>query len=191
MLLALLLTAATIIGRPSPDWPALRWVQGGPVSLADLRGKVVLIRFFTDRECPFCSATAPALNELDTEFRGRGLVVIGFYTPKPRPRPTSIENVRSTVAAYGFRFPVAVDDEWKALRRLWLDRSSGAGWTSASLLIDRRGVVRYVHPGGVFAKDSPNQQARRDYEEIRSAIETLLEGVRSPPPARAERGRDQ
>jgi peroxiredoxin len=174
VLAAITLAAATIIGVPAPDWGELAWVQGGPLSLSDLRGKVVLVRFFTDPECPFCSATAPALNEFDRDFRARGLVVVGFYTPKPRPRPVSVEDVRRTVTAYGFRFPVAVDDEWKALRRLWLDRSPGAGWTSASLVIDRDGIVRHVHPGGVFAKDSADPQARRDYDEIRATIETLL-----------------
>jgi peroxiredoxin len=173
MLLTFLL-ASTLLGAPAPDWPSLRWVQGGPLTVGELRGKVVLIRFFTDPECPFCSATAPALNEFDRDFRARGLVVVGFYTPKPRPRPTSVEDVRRTVTEYGFRFPVAVDDEWKALRRLWLDRSPGAGWTSAALVIDRDGIVRHVHPGGVFAKDSSDPQARRDYEEMRASIEMLL-----------------
>jgi peroxiredoxin len=172
--LALLLATAAVVGNPTPELPSLQWVQGGPLTLAGLRGKVVLIRFFTDRECPFCSATAPALNELQRDFAARGLVILGLYTPKPRPRPTSVEDVRKTVDAYGFRFPVAVDDGWKALRRLWLDRSD-SGWTSASLLIDRAGVVRHVHPGGVFAKDSADPQARRDYDEMRTAVERLLD----------------
>jgi peroxiredoxin len=175
VVLALLLAASTIVGSASPEWANERWVQGGPLTLAGLKGKVVLIRFFTDPECPYCSATAPALNGFDREFGRKGLVVVGFYTPKPRPRATSIEDVRKTVEAYGFRFPVAIDDDWATLKRLWLDRASGAGWTSASLLIDRHGVVRHVHRGGVFAKDSPDPQARRDYAEIRSAIEKLLE----------------
>jgi peroxiredoxin len=175
VVLALLLAASTIVGTASPEWANERWVQGGPLTLAGLKGKVVLIRFFTDPECPYCSATAPALNEFDREFGPKGLVVVGFYTPKPRPRATSTENVRKTVEAYGFRFPVAIDDDWATLKRLWLDRASGAGWTSASLLIDRHGVVRHVHRGGVFAKDSPDPQARRDYAEMRSAIEKLLE----------------
>ena len=46
--------------------------------------------------------------------------------------------------------------------------------TSASLLIDRKGVVRHVHPGGVFAKDSPDPQARRDYADMRAAVEALV-----------------
>jgi peroxiredoxin len=168
-----MLLAATVLGQPAPAWPELRWAQGGPLSLADLRGKVVLVRFFTDPDCPYCSATAPALNELDSEFGSRGLVVLGFYTPKPKPRPTTVEHVRRVAQKYGFRFPVAVDDQWKALRPLWLDRAD-TGWTSASLLIDRSGIVRHVHDGGVFAKDSPDPKARRDYEKMRSAVETLI-----------------
>lgn len=171
-MLATLLLAA-ILGQPAPPWPEVRWAQGGPLALPDLRGKVVLVRFFTDPDCPYCSATAPALNELDHELRDRGLVVLGFYTPKPAPRKTTAAHVRAVARKYGFGFPVAVDDEWKVLKRLWLDRAD-SGWTSASLVIDRRGVVRHVHPGGVFAKDSADPRAQRDYEDMRAAIEALL-----------------
>ncbi|MDQ5859277.1 MAG: TlpA family protein disulfide reductase [Acidobacteriota bacterium] len=179
MLAALLLASSLVLGKPAPAWPELRWVQGGPLALSDLRGKVVLVRFFTDPDCPYCSATAPALNELHREFGGRGLVVVGFYTPKPSPRRTTVGHVRKVARKYGFSFPVAVDDEWKALRRLWLDRED-SGWTSVSLLIDRKGVVRHVHPGGVFAKDSADPEARRDYAEMREAIEALLTEKETP-----------
>jgi peroxiredoxin len=177
--LALLLASSMVLGRPAPAWPALRWVQGGPLALSDLRGKVALVRFFTDPDCPYCSATAPALNELSKEFGGRGLVVVGFYTPKPGPRATPVEHVSKVARKYGFSVPVAVDDEWKALRSLWLDRAD-SGWTSVSLLIDRKGVVRHVHPGGVFAKDSPDPDARRSYAEMREAIEALLTEKEAP-----------
>jgi peroxiredoxin len=163
-----------IIGKPSPEWPDVRWVQGGPLRLADLRGRVVLIRFFMDAGCPLCKGTAPALNEFEREFGLKGLVVIGFHTPKPRPRPTSVAEVREIAKAFGFRFPVAVDDEWSVLRRLWLDRVPEAEFTSASLLVDRRGVVRHVQPGGIYAKDSKDPGARRDYRSMRAAIVKLL-----------------
>jgi peroxiredoxin len=163
-----------LVGTPSPDWPAREWVQGGPLQLGDLRGKVVLVRFFMESGCPYCRATAPALNALQEEFGPRGLVVVGLYTPKPQPRPTSMDEVRGYVRAYGFRFPVAVDDDWAALRRLWLDRVPGADFTSSSLLIDAHGIVRHVHPGGAFAPDAADGQARRDYAELRAAIERAL-----------------
>lgn len=163
-----------IVGEPCPEWENSTWVQGGPLRLADLRGKVVLLRFFMESDCPYCRGTAPALNEFDRELGPRGLVVVGMYTPKPRPRRTSVETVRRHVEAYGFRFPVAVDDDWATLRRLWLDRVPEAEFTSASLLIDQRGIVRRVHPGGVYAKDAADAQARRDYEELRAEILRLL-----------------
>ena len=85
-----------------------------------------------------------------------------------------MEAVRGYVEAYGFRFPVAVDDEWTALRALWLDRVPDATFTSSSLLIDKRGIVRHVHPGGIFARDGSDPQARSDYEALRTAIGRLL-----------------
>lgn len=99
-----------------------------------------------------------------------------MYTPKPRPRPATVEEVRRHVQAYGFRFPVAVDDDWTTLRRLWLDRVPDATFTSASLLIDREGIVRHVQPGGLYARDAQDPQARRDYEAMRAAIVRLLAG---------------
>jgi len=168
------MSGAAVLGQPAPEWGEHRWVQGGPLSLAGLRGKVVLVRFFMSSECPYCRGTAPSLNALHRELGPAGLVVVGMFTPKPRPRPTSVEEVRGYVEAYGFRFPVAVDDAWSALRAMWLDRVPDAAFTSSSLLIDKRGIVRHVHPGGVFAKDGADPQARRDYDALRAAIERLL-----------------
>ena len=165
---------ASIVGHPSPEWPQVRWVQGGPLRLADLRGKTVLVRFFMDERCPLCQTTAPALNEFHREFGPQGLVVVGFYTPKPRPKATSIQTVRGYVRSFGFRFPVAVDDQWKVLRRLWLDRVPEARFTSASLLIDARGIVRHVQMGGAYGKDAEDPEARRDYQAMRAAIQKLL-----------------
>jgi len=168
---------ATILGQAVPEWPAkpqASWVQGGPLSLAGLRGKVVLLRFFMDADCPYCRATAPSLNEFNDAFAASGLVVIGMYTPKPRPRAVTPDEVRGYVASYGFTFPVAIDADWGALTRLWLDRMPGATFTSATLLIDRRGILRHVQEGGAYAKDSPDPKARKDYQDLRAAIAALV-----------------
>lgn len=168
---------AAILGTAAPEWPAKtadQWVQGGPLTLAGLRGKVVLIRFFMDSDCPYCRGTAPALNAFHDEFADRGLVVIGMYTPKPRPRAVTRDEVRGYVKAYGFAFPVAIDADWSALHRLWLDRVPGAEFTSSSLLIDRRGILRHVQKGGVYAKDAADPKARKDYDEMHDAIVKLV-----------------
>jgi peroxiredoxin len=165
---------STLVGRPTPDWPARRWVQGGPLQLSGLRGKVVLLRFFMESDCPYCRGTAPTLNALHEELAARGLVVVGMYTPKPRPRPVKAGEVERHVADYAFRFPVAVDEDWAALRRLWLDRVPGASFTSASLVIDRQGVVRHVHPGGIFAAEGADARALQDYAALRAALDAAL-----------------
>lgn len=169
-----LMGSGTILGQPAPEWGVHRWVQGGPLTLASLRGRVVLVRFFMSADCPYCRGTAPSLNELHRDLGPAGLVVVGMFTPKPRPRPAPVEEVRGYVESYGFGFPVAVDDEWTALRALWLDRVPDATFTSSSLLIDKRGIVRHVHPGGIFAREGSDPQARSDYEALRAAIERLL-----------------
>jgi len=175
--LALAAAVQALIGHPVPAWPsktATQWVQGGPLTLEELRGKVVLIRFFTSPDCPYCGATAPALNELHDDFGPRGLVVIGMYTPKPRPRAVDAKDVRACVASYGFRFPIAIDADWGALRALWLDRVPDAAYTSSSLLIDRDGILRHVQEGGAYAKDAPDEKGRRDYEAMRGAVAALV-----------------
>ncbi len=177
ILLALAPSVAALLDRPVPEWPekpSKRWVQGGPLALQDLRGKVVLVRFFMDADCPYCRATAPALNALHQELGPEGLVVVGMLTPKPRPRPVGMREARRTVRAHGFEFPVAIDDDWSALRRLWLDRVPGAAFTSSTLLIDREGILRPVHEGGVFSPDSRDPRAREDFEELRREARRLL-----------------
>jgi hypothetical protein len=79
------------------------------------------------------------------------------------------------VTSYGFTFPVAIDADWSALHRLWLDRVPNAPFTSASLLIDRRGNLRHIHEGGIYAKDATDPKARRDYEDMRKAVVALLD----------------
>jgi len=179
LLLGVTASVQAIIGHPVPEWPAKtadQWIQGGPLTLADLRGKVVLLRFFMESDCPYCRGTAPSLNEFDQEFAKDGLVVIGMYTPKPKPRAVAIDDVRAYVASYGFKFPVAIDADWGALNTLWLDRVPDAAFTSSSLLIDRQGSLRHVQEGGIFAPDADikKKQAAKDYKAMREAIQALL-----------------
>ena len=122
------------------------WIGSPPLELSALRGKVVLVRWFMSTECPYCAASAPALNQLHADYARRGLVVIGMYHHK-RPEPLTPEAVRGWARDFGFRFPVAIDRDWKTLNRWWLGGKQRA-FTSVSFLIDRRGIIRHIHPGG-------------------------------------------
>lgn len=162
------------VGREAPDFGELTWLNTEPLTLADLRGRVVLIRFWTDT-CPFCRATAPALAQLDAEYRDRGVTVVGMYHPKPRGTSRTPAEVAEVTAGWGWRFPVALDTQWAVLDAFWLAHAP-RDHTSASFVLDRRGVVRYVHPGPEFHADGPadHETCRRDHADVRAALEALL-----------------
>src|SRR5579871_1426176 len=73
---------AELLGKPAPAWEVGEWLNSRPLTLKGLRGKVVLVRWFASTSCPHCSATAPALNQLDHDLGPRGLVVVGMYHHK-------------------------------------------------------------------------------------------------------------
>ena len=139
-----------LIGTKALSWGVTNWINSQPLSLDALRGSVVLVRWWTGPECPYCAASAPNLNALHERYHAKGLVVIGFYHHKS---PTSLthRHVAQLVKQYGFQFPVAIDPEWQTLKRWWLDGHDHA-WTSVSFLIDQQGVIRYVHPGGSYTE---------------------------------------
>ena len=135
--------------------------------------KVILVRWWTET-CPFCSRSAPTLNEFHDTFEDKGLVVIGMYHPKP-PGPRSQKALEKAVKRLGFEFPIALDMNWSILKRYWLAKG-GHRWTSVSFLIDKRGIIRYIHPGGDYynGKDKTRTEPQRDYDELKAMIEKLL-----------------
>ena len=155
-----------LLGTAAPGWQIPEWIGSRPIAWSDLRGKVVLVRWFTSAECPHCHATAPALNRLHHDYAARGLAVIGMYHHK-RAEPLTLDAVRATVRDYGFEFPVAIDRDWRTLNRWWLDGHK-RDFTSVSFLIDRRGVIRLVHPGGTLAPGTP------DFLAVQAKVEQLL-----------------
>ena len=69
------------IGVAAPSFEFDGWLNSGPLSLEDLRGQVVLVRWWTET-CPFCASSAPALRAINEQYSPRGLTVIGVYHPK-------------------------------------------------------------------------------------------------------------
>ena len=162
-----------LIGKPAPEWGPLKWMNSQPLKLNELADKVALIRWWTET-CPFCAASAPALNEFHDTFKDKGLVVIGMYHPKP-PGPRPQKALEKAVKQLGFAFPIALDMDWGTLRQYWLAKG-GHRWTSVSFLIDKGGKIRYIHPGGEYYKgvDETWKDAQRDYDELKAMIEKLI-----------------
>lgn len=165
---------AELIGTNAPGWEIGEWLNTEPLHLEDLRGKVVLVRWWTDT-CPYCYRSAPSLNEFHTRYQDRGLLVIGMYHPKPLGRPITANEVRKAAETRGFDFPIGIDRDWSMLRRWWLDGDRRSA-TSVSFLIDRTGVIRHVHPGPAYHREvvGGDEQPRRDFVELDHTIEELL-----------------
>jgi thiol-disulfide isomerase/thioredoxin len=166
------------IGVAAPPLQFDAWLNSDPLSLEDLKGRVVLVRWWTDT-CPFCASSAPALRALHEEYSGRGLTVIGVFHPKAgRNDPLDVPRVRRAVEARDFKFPVAIDWKWRtgALKDWWLTGPDRPG-TSVTFIVDKSGVIQFVHPGMEYHDDIGSEQhamCASDMGRIRAAIERLL-----------------
>jgi len=149
---------AGVIDRPARAWTFDRWLRTEPLTLAQLHGKVVLLRWFTEG-CHYCETTLPAIETLRQRYGPQGLVVIGVFHPKPQ-RHVSSRHVEALATKLGFAGPLAVDERWSTLERWWLDGHPERNWTSVSFLIDRDGIVRWVHPGGEYHPSNDPKHAR-------------------------------
>ncbi len=157
---------AELLGTKPPEWVVTAWLNSKPLTLASLRGKVVLVRWWTAPGCPYCEASAPALNEFWHRYRDRGLVVVGMYHHKS-DAPLTREHVVKQTEKFGFEFPVAIDADWETLKNWWL-KGEDQRWTSVTFVLNRQGVIRHIHPGGSYQKGEPA------YEALERVIKHLL-----------------
>ena len=163
-----------LIGTPAPAWTFTRWVRGPEHSLADLRGKVVLVRWWTEG-CHFCETTLPVLESLQQAHEQDGLVVLGVFHPKP-PHDVSNAHIVRVAKRLGWSGAIALDRDWKTLDRYWLAADPDRNWTSVSFLIDRDGVIRWVHGGGEYhpSDDPRHQRCAVQYAGLEKALAAAL-----------------
>jgi len=115
------------------------WINSPPLSLSHLRGKVVLIDFWT-YSCINCLRTLPHLKAWYAAYHPKGLVIIGVHTPEFAFEHVT-SNVRAAVERLGITYPVMQDNDYKT----W-DNYDNQYWP-AEYLIDREGHVRHTHFG--------------------------------------------
>jgi thiol-disulfide isomerase/thioredoxin len=115
-----------------------RWFNSAPLAISDLRGKVVLVHFWT-YGCYNCVNTLPYVTRLYETYKDRGLVVVGVHTPE-FPFERSAGNVQAALKRHGITYPVAQDNDsatWDAWRnRYW----------PAQYIVDQRGNVSLATP---------------------------------------------
>lgn len=140
------------------DAPELKdiasWINSDPQTIASLKGKVVLIDFWT-YSCINCQRTQPFLNAWYDKYKDDGFVILGVHAPEFAFEKVT-ENVQKAVVDAGIKYPVALDNNfatWRAYEnRFW----------PAKYLIDKDGQIRYTHFG------------EGDYAETEETIQALL-----------------
>ena len=157
-----------ILNTHAPEWTVSDWLNSKPLTINELQGNVVLIRWWTGPTCPYCINSAVALNEFYETYKNEGLQVLGFYHHKSQSLFDK-DTIKEYTEKLDFKFPIAIDYEWETLTAWWLKTNPGK-WTSVSFLLDRKGIVRYIHSGGQYVKGDG------EYEKLQQEIEKLLMG---------------
>jgi thiol-disulfide isomerase/thioredoxin len=128
------------VRRAAPEFaPGTEWLQSKPLTLASLRGQVVIVHFWTFG-CINCIHNYPAYKAWQRQYGGKDVTIVGIHTPEFE-RETDLKQIRAKAEQNGLTFAIAVDNNrqnWKNWRNRY--------WPSI-YLIDKKGQVRYRWEG--------------------------------------------
>ncbi len=131
-----------------------KWLNSDPLTMQSLRGKVVLIDFWT-YSCINCIRTLPYVTKWYDTYKDQGLVIVGVHTPEFAFEKVT-KNVETAIKRYKINYPVAQDNDFAT----W-NAYSNQYWP-AHYLVDQQGNIVYTHFG------------EGKYEETENAIRSLL-----------------
>lgn len=145
--------ASAIAQMPDPVAAPSQWLNSPPLSSDALRGKVVLVEFWT-YSCINCLRVLPHVKAWADKYRSQGLVVIGVHTPEFSYEKDK-GNVERAIKDLGITYPVVMDNQYE----IW--NAYGNRYWPAIYLKDAQGKVRYKHFG---------EGAYQDTEEMIQAL---------------------
>lgn len=131
-----------------------KWINSEPMTLENLRGRVVLVDFWTFG-CYNCRNTLPTVKRFDTDYRAKGLSIIGVHTPES-DYEKDFDNVQAAVKKNGIEYPVITDTDFQTWRAFGIE-----AWPTV-VILDKQGRVRYKHVG------------EGEYDMQEKVIKTLL-----------------
>ncbi len=141
--------------KKAPEFEGISsYINSNGTKLSDLKGKVVLIDFWT-YSCINCIRTLPYLVDWNQKYSDKGLVIIGIHSPEFEFEK-GLDNVKQAVTRFGIKYPVLLDNDhgtWNAFQNSYWPRK---------YLVDSEGFIRYDHIG------------EGGYVETENAIRTLL-----------------
>ena len=133
-------------GAGAPEFTGIeKWLNSEPLSMRQLKGKVVLVDFWT-YTCINCINTLPYVKSWHQKYQPQGLAVVGVHTPE-FPHERSTDNVRTAIKRFEIRYPVAQDNRYAT----W--EAYGNRYWPALYLFDKHGKLAYTHFGeGAYAE---------------------------------------
>ena len=138
----------------APELAAGDWINSEPLKLKDLRGRVVLIEFWTFG-CINCRNTLPFVKNWHDRYRDKGLTVIGVHSPE-FDEERDVENLRRQVVSLGIRYPVVSDNDYETWNAYKVE-----AWPTI-FLVDKQGRTRWKRVG------------EGNYDEAERLIQKLL-----------------
>jgi thiol-disulfide isomerase/thioredoxin len=159
----------------APPLQGGEWIQQGPIDLAQLHGRQVVLLDFWDYTCVNCIRTLPYVSEWHRRYARKGLVVVGVHAPEfsfARDRA----HVREAIAQFGLDYPIVLDNNY-AIWRAYSNR-----YWPAKYLIDAQGRLRYYHFGeGLY------QETEKQIQKLLSELDSTAQ---FPPPIESIRDTD-
>jgi thiol-disulfide isomerase/thioredoxin len=147
----------------APELSAGDWINSEPLKLKDLRGRVVLVEFWTFG-CYNCRNTLPFVKSLDDRYRAKGLTVIGVHSPE-FDEERKVENLRGAVSSLAIAYAVVTDNDYRTWKAYKVE-----AWPTFFLL-DKQGRIRWMHVG------------EGNYDEAERQIQKLLDENHSVQPS--------
>src|SRR5918994_1327444 len=142
--------------KKAPEFDKITgYINTEPINLSDLKGKVVLVDFWT-YSCINCIRTIPYLVDWNEKYADRGLVIVGIHAPEFEFEK-NVDNVKVAVKKFGIKYPVIQDNDkgtWNAYENQYWPRK---------YLVDNEGYIRYDHIG------------EGGYTETERVIQSLLQ----------------
>ena len=139
----------------APDLASGDWINSEPIKLKDLRGRVVLVEFWTFG-CYNCRNTLPFVKSWHERYHDKGLTVIGVHSPEFDDE-RKVENLRREVTSLGIRYAVVTDNDYQTWNAYHVE-----AWPT-TFLLDKQGRIRWMHVG------------EGDYDEAERLIQKLLD----------------
>jgi thiol-disulfide isomerase/thioredoxin len=140
--------------RAAPEFASgTKWLQSKPLKLASLRGKVVVVHFWTFG-CINCIHNYPAYKAWQKKYAGKDMTIIGIHTPEFE-HEADAKQILAKAKKNGLKFPIAVDNDGKNWKN-WNNRY----WPTI-YLIDKKGKVRYRWEGELDSTKTKGEQLMR------------------------------